>query len=118
MAIPGAVQLLTGGVAARLPLGLEQDDRELLAVGRLKPIARDKASGRADPWQDAVHERLGCHAGPVGMDQRPRRCMAHVVKSASASASLGGPCKRFSSMNSGAVGQALTRMRSAARSRS
>ncbi len=48
-----------GGRRRRLScllLGLEQNDREALAVGTFKPIAGNKARGRADDWQDVVYE--------------------------------------------------------------
>src|SRR5262245_59104006 len=62
---------------ACLLLGLEQDDREALAVGRLQPVAGDKTRGSAHPWQDVVHECLGCRRGLLWIDRQSHKRSVH-----------------------------------------
>src|SRR5262245_27632017 len=66
---------------ACLLFGLEQDEREALALGRLQPIANDEASRRADLRQDVARERLGCRGRLIRIDRQAHQCRVHHLSS-------------------------------------
>jgi hypothetical protein len=62
-------------------LGLEHDEREAVAVDRLKPIPRDEPRSGSDLGQDVIRERAGCRWRLLRVDRQiHERCVHGLLR--------------------------------------